>query len=197
MSSNPDSAALTSPRRAARTLLLLGATGLGALTLSATASAQTAPKPAATSAATSQATSAVAIEISAAIKGQIVGCPASLKLSPRAVCLYAQSAVASLRPLIAGKLSGRAVGTWKTTGKASTLLVRERANGPLGAFVLLSALNDKESLVVVDAAQAKATPDRRQTGHSGRCGQGSVLRAGPRSGRRGQRDQPGRRQITA
>ncbi|GGO31370.1 hypothetical protein [Deinococcus humi] len=156
---NSDSVALTPARHAARALLLLGASGLGALTLSAPASAQTAaPKPAATSAATTQAASAVAIEISAAIKGQIVSCPSSLKLSPRAVCLYTQTGAASLRPLIAGKLSGRAVGTWKTTGKASTLLVRERANGPLGAFVLLSALNDKESLVVVDAAQAKAAP---------------------------------------
>lgn len=155
----PTPASLTPARRAARKLLLLGAAGLGALTLSAPASAQTAaPKAAATSAATSQATSALAIEVSAAIKGQIVSCPSSLKLSPRAVCLYVKSGAASLRPLIAGKLSGRAVGTWKTTGKASTLLVRERADGPLGAFLLLSALNDKESLVVVDAAQAAAAP---------------------------------------
>lgn len=153
----PDPAAPTPARRAARTLLLLGATGLGALTLPA--SAQTAaPKAAPASAATTQAASAIAIEVSAAIKGQIVGCPSNLKLSPRAVCLYVQSGAPSLRPLIAGRLGGRAVGTWKTTGKASTLLVRERAGGPLGAFVLLSALNDRESLVVVDAAQAGAAP---------------------------------------
>ncbi|CAM3717397.1 hypothetical protein [Deinococcus frigens] len=147
-------------RSSARALLLSGATVLGALTLGA-ASAQTAaptPRPAASSAATTQAVSAISIEISAAAKGQIISCPASLKLSPRAVCLYAANGVATLRPVIAGKLSGRTVGGWKTTGKASTLLVSERAGGPLGAFVLLSALNDKESLVVVDAAQAKAAP---------------------------------------
>jgi hypothetical protein len=154
---NPDLAAPTSARRAARTLLLLGATGLGALTLGTPASAQTAaPKTTATSAATTQAASALAIEVSAALKGQIVSCPSSLKLSPRAVCLYVKNGASPLRPLIAGKLGARAVGTWKTTGKASTLLVRERVGGPLGAFILLSALNDKESLVVVDAAQAEA-----------------------------------------
>ncbi|CAM3159656.1 hypothetical protein DESA109040_00425 [Deinococcus saxicola] len=147
-------------RTPARAMLLSGAMSLGALTLGV-APAQTAtpaPKPAASSTATTQAASAIAIEVSAAVKGQIISCPATLKLSPRAVCLYAPSGVASLRPLIAGKLSGRTAGSWKTSGKASTLLVSQKAGGPLGAFVLLSALNDKESLVVVDAAQAKAAP---------------------------------------
>ncbi|MDV6374058.1 hypothetical protein [Deinococcus arenicola] len=168
MSSYPEMTCPTpvsTPRRgAARTLLL---TSLGALTLGL-ASAQTAapakpapttPRPAATSSATTQAASAIAVEISAAIKGQIITCPATLKLSPRAVCLYTQSGAASLRPVIAGKFSGRTVGAWTTTAKTSTLLLSERAGGPLGAYVLLSALNDKETLVAVDAAQVRpATP---------------------------------------
>ncbi len=155
MFSHSNLAHLPFRRTPARAMFLSGAMSLGALTLGG-ASAQTpAPKPGASSTATTQAASAIAIEVSAAVKGQIISCPATLKLSPRAVCLYAPSGVASLRPLIAGKLSGRA-GSWKTSGKASTLLVSQKAGGPLGAFVLLSALNDKESLVVVDAAQAKA-----------------------------------------
>lgn len=165
MSPHPKMTRLTLARGAARTLLLTGAASLGALTLGA-ASAQTAApakpapaRPAATSTATTQVASAIAIEISAAVKGQIISCPAALKLSPRAVCLYVPNGSATLRPLITGKLSGRTVASWKTTGKASTLLVSERAGGPLGAFVLLSALNDKESLVAVDAAQVRpATP---------------------------------------
>ena len=135
--------------RPPRTLTLLA---LAALTLGMQAgSAPTAP-----SSATSQAVSAVAVDISAAVRGQIVTCPAALKLSPSAVCLYVKSGAASLRPLIKGRLATRAVGEWKTAGKASTLLVSAKAGDPVGAFVLLSTLADQESLVVVDAVQARA-----------------------------------------
>lgn len=119
------------------------------------------PPKAATSGATTQAVSAVAVELSAAVRGQIVSCPAALKLSPRAVCLYVKSGSASLRPLIKGRLSGRAAGDWKTTGRSSTLLVSQKAGGAVGAFVLLSSLADQESLVVVDAVQAAAAPAAR------------------------------------
>ncbi|GGL72377.1 hypothetical protein GCM10010840_08150 [Deinococcus aerolatus] len=157
-------APLIFPRTSARTLMLAVAASLAAASLSGPSLAQTAaPRPAAASAATTQAASAVAVEISAAVRGQIISCPASLKLSPRAVCLYVPSGSASLRPLIAGKLSGRTAAGWKTTGKTSTLLVSQKAGGPLGAFVLLSALNDKESLVVVDAAQATPTAAKPAT----------------------------------
>lgn len=161
MSSHPKLALLSFRRTPARALLLAAAAALG---VAGSVSAQTAaPKTAAASGATTQAASAIAVEISAVIKGQIIGCPSSLKLSPRAVCLYVQGGAPTLRPLIAGKLSGRTAGAWKTTGKTSTLLVSQKAGGPLGAFVLLSALNDKESLVVVDAAQAAAATAKPAT----------------------------------
>ncbi|GHF33468.1 hypothetical protein HNQ07_000264 [Deinococcus metalli] len=134
-----------------------------ALTVGAHAGAQTTPaatppaQPAqAPSAATTQAVSAVAVDISAAVRGQIVGCPAALKLSPRAVCLYVKSGASTLRPLIKGRLAARAAGEWKTSGKASTLLVTAKVGDPVNAFVLLSALADQEALVVVDAVQARA-----------------------------------------
>lgn len=114
-----------------------------------------APK-ATTSAATTQMVSAVAIELSAAVRGQIVACPAALTLSPRAVCLYVKSGVASLRPLIKGRLARRAIGEWKTSGKYGTLLVAPQAGGAPSAFVMLSSLADQEALVAVDAVQVAA-----------------------------------------
>ncbi|THF70076.1 hypothetical protein E7T06_09230 [Deinococcus sp. Arct2-2] len=115
-----------------------------------------APLPGAASAATARAASAIAVEVGGVIKGQIVACPAALKLSVRAVCLYSKNSPASLRPLIRGKLAGRALGDWKTTGTSSTLLASETVNGPVGAFVLLRGLSATESLVVVDAVTASA-----------------------------------------
>ncbi|MVN85365.1 hypothetical protein GO986_01110 [Deinococcus sp. HMF7620] len=108
------------------------------------------------SAATTKAVSALSVEVSAAVKGRILTCPAALKLSAQAVCLYAQSAPASLRPLVRGKLSTRAQGDWKASGKSSVLLVKDAASGPVSAYVLLSPISDKETLVVVDTAQAQA-----------------------------------------
>ncbi len=177
MSPHPNLPHLPFRRTPAQALFLSAALSLGVL-LPGAASAQTAapaPKPATSSAATTEAASAIAIEVSAAVKGQIVSCPTGLKLSPRAVCLYVPSSVASLRPLIAGKLSGRTAGGWKTSGKANTLLVSQKAGGPLGAFVLLSALNDKESLVVVDAAQAKVAAAKPATPAGVTKGQPYVL----------------------
>lgn len=167
--------------RAALTLTLTSALSLAPLALAQTAPAAPVPAPttpatpapvtstpatpapaspsrATSSAATTQAVSAVAVELSAAVRGQIVSCPAALKLSPRAVCLYVKSGAASLRPLIKGRLARRAMGDWKTSGKSSTLLVSQQAGSAVGAFVLLSALADQESLVVVDAVQASAAP---------------------------------------
>lgn len=112
--------------------------------------------PARVAGTTTQAVSAVAVDISAAARGQIVTCPAALKLSASAVCLYVKSGASTLRPLIRGRLAGRAAGEWKTTGKASTLLVTAKVGQPVNAFVLLSALADQESLVVVDAVQVRA-----------------------------------------
>lgn len=169
----------TSTRAGLLTLLLTSALSLVPLALAQTAPAAPAPAPTApaspapttptpaapagspkatSSGATTQAVSAVAVELSAAVRGQIVSCPAALKLSPRAVCLYVKSGAASLRPLIKGRLTSRAVGDWKTSGKSSTLLVSQQAGRAVGAFVLLSSLADQESLVVVDAIQASAAP---------------------------------------
>jgi hypothetical protein len=144
------------PLRVATQALACLALGAAALSGSAHAQGTPAAPKATSSAATARAASAVAVEISAAVKGQIISCPAALKLSPSAVCLYVGSGATTLRPVISGRLSGRTVGSWKTAAKSSTLLVTETPGGPVGAFVLLSALNDKESLIVVDAAQGKA-----------------------------------------
>jgi len=120
--------------------------------------ASAAPAPgAAVSAATARAVSSVAIEISGTVKGQIVSCPRTLKVSAAAVCLYVQNAPASLRPLVRGKLGARALADWKTAGKASSLLVSGTANGPVAAFVLMAPLTERETLLVVDVAQAPAT----------------------------------------
>ncbi|PTA68100.1 hypothetical protein [Deinococcus arcticus] len=148
--------------------VLSAALTLGTALLLASAAAQTAapakpatpatPAKGVSSAATTKAVSALSIEVSRAVGGRILSCPDALKLSPRAVCLYSTQAQASLRPLLRGKLGARAQGEWKTTGKSNVLLVSEAAGAPVAAFVLLSPISDKETLVVVDAAQATATP---------------------------------------
>ncbi|UBV43284.1 hypothetical protein LAJ19_03455 [Deinococcus taeanensis] len=142
-------------------LLSLTLTALGAL-LGAPAVAQTAPAttpqaPArgVASATTSKAVSALSVEVGSVVKGRLMTCPAALKLSTSAVCLYVQTSSTTLRPLLRGKLSARASGDWKTTGKASVLLLKD-TSGAVNTFVMLSALADKETLVVMDAAQVKA-----------------------------------------
>ncbi|GGR90837.1 hypothetical protein [Deinococcus sedimenti] len=119
---------------------------LGPASLAQTAPATPTKAPAA-SATTNRGVSALAVEVGSVVKGRLMDCPESLKLSVNAVCLYVQTPAASLRPLVKGKLAARA-GDWKTTGKSSVLLVKDAAPN----FVLLSALGEKETLVVVDAA---------------------------------------------
>ncbi|MCD0162660.1 hypothetical protein IHN63_15330 [Deinococcus sp. 6YEL10] len=156
--------------RAAGTLTLMGAL------LAPVASAQTAPAPTtpvqtapvppaksapakvgSVSAVTDRAVSALAIEVSGVAKGRIVGCPAALKLSVNAVCVYSQSASGTLRPLLKGRLGARASGDWKSSGKSSVLLAAP-AGGKASAFVLLSPMSDTETLVVVDALKAAPAP---------------------------------------
>lgn len=144
------------------TLLGLGFSGFLSL-----AAAQTAPASPATpaaapkatvSAATARAASSLAVELSGAVKGQIVSCPGSLKVSAAAVCLYVKNSPASLRALVRGKLGARALGDWKTPSgsQASSLLVSGTANGPVAAYLLMAPLSTTETLLVVDAAQATA-----------------------------------------
>lgn len=127
--------------------------------------ATAAPRPAApgtgVSAATARAVSSVAVEISGTVKGQIVSCPKTLKVSAAAVCLYVQNTPASLRPLVRGKLGARALADWKTSGQASSLLVSGTPNGPVAAFVLMAPLAQRETLLVVDVAQAPASGTAR------------------------------------
>lgn len=149
----------------------LGLALLGPASLAQTAPTQTPPaqstpaqsapaapaKAPAASATTNRAVSALAVEVGAVVKGRLLDCPASLKLSGNAVCLYVQTPAATLRPLVKGRLAARA-GDWKITGKSSVLLVKDTPAN----FVMLSALNDKETLVVVDAAPtAKAAAPAR------------------------------------
>lgn len=137
------------------TLLIL----LGGASLAQTTPAKPGTPPTPASAATSRNTSALAIEVNGVIKGQFLDCPVALKLSPRAVCFFVKNTAANLRPLIKTKLAARAAGDWKTGGKSSVILVQDSANQE-GSFVLISALNDQESLVSFDAAQAKAAPPK-------------------------------------
>lgn len=146
-------------------LALLGPASLAQTAPAQSAPAQSAPaapaKAPAASATTNRAVSALAVEVGSVVKGRLLDCPASLKLSGNAVCLYVQTPAATLRPLVKGKLAARA-GDWKTTGKASVLLVKDAPAN----FVMLSALNDKETLVVVDAAptaKAAAAPTKVAT----------------------------------
>nr|RIY04587.1 hypothetical protein D3W47_11260 [Deinococcus sp. RM] len=142
-------------------LALFGPASLAQTAPTQTAPAQSAPaapaKAPAASATTNRAVSALAVEVGSVVKGRLLDCPASLKLSGNAVCLYVQTPAAALRPLVKGRLAARA-GDWKTTGKASVLLVKDTPAN----FVMLSALNDKETLVIVDAAPtAKAAAPAR------------------------------------
>lgn len=107
------------------------------------------------SAATNRTVSALAINISKTIQGQILSCPKTLKVSPLAVCLYSKSAIATARSGVRGVVGSQAIGDWKTAGQASSLLVQDAPGGNLAAFVLLTPLAAQETLVVVDAAQAK------------------------------------------
>ena len=121
--------------------------------------AQTAPAARPTnpaSGATNRVASAVAVTVSKAVSGQIVGCPAGLKVSAQAVCLYSKQAAATVRPAVRGALGTLVLGDWKTSGQASSLLVRASAGGPLGAYVLLSPVTAQETLLVVDAAAPSA-----------------------------------------
>lgn len=160
-------------RRAARirlvTMLLLGSAASAQTTAPATpapAPAPTAPAPATpaaagakvvTSGATARATSALAVELSGALKGKFIDCPAALKLSTSAVCLYVKTPATSLRPLIKGRLAARAVTDWKSSGKVSSLLIRETASGAVNTFLVLTSLTEQESLLSLDAVQARAS----------------------------------------
>lgn len=162
--------------RAAGTLTLLGAllapvasaqtappqtapaqTGPAQTTPAQTTPAQAAPAKGSVSAATDRAVSALAIEVSGVAKGRIVSCPAALKLSVNAVCVYSQSAAGTLRPLVKGRLGARASGDWKSSGKSSVLLAAP-AGGKASAFVLLNPMSDTETLVVVDTLKAAPAP---------------------------------------
>ncbi|GAA5531666.1 hypothetical protein Dalu01_00039 [Deinococcus aluminii] len=138
----------------------LGVAGAQGTTTPATTPAAPARPATATPVAanTARTVSSVAVEISGTVKGQIVACPKTLKVSAAAVCLYVQNTPASLRPLVRGRLGARALGDWKTSsnGQASSLLVSGTPGGPLGAFVLMAPLTERETLLVVDTAQAPA-----------------------------------------
>lgn len=125
--------------------------GLSVLALLGTANAQTAK----VSSATNKVVSGLAIEVSGAIKARMTSCPSKLKLSASAICLYAQNTPANLRPLIRNALGGRALGEWKQLKTASSLLVSGSNNGPLNAYVFMTPLSDKETLLVLDQASAK------------------------------------------
>ncbi|RJF73829.1 hypothetical protein D3875_16855 [Deinococcus cavernae] len=111
------------------------------------------PKTARVMATTHRTVSALSVGISKAVKGQLLTCPRALKVSPLAVCLYTKSPVNTVRPAVRGVVGPQALGDWKTSAQASSLLVQEGGN--LAAYVLLSNLSPQETLVVIDAVQAK------------------------------------------
>ncbi|MFC4455727.1 hypothetical protein [Deinococcus sonorensis] len=137
--------------RIALTFSMLVASGLPL------ASAQTATPstPAArTVTAASGEVSALAVEISGAVKGRLIDCPAQLKLSTGSVCLYSQNVLPALRTLIRSKVATRAVGAWKTdpADKASSLLLR---TGNATISVLLARLSAQETLVILSPLQTQ------------------------------------------
>lgn len=103
----------------------------------------------------SQAASALAIDLGSATKGRLLPCPSKLNLSAQALCLDAPQSAASVREAISIKLGSRALGDWKTVGKASRLLVKQ---GGSGFVVLLAHLSDKETLVIAQPAPSRALP---------------------------------------
>ena len=152
-------------------LALLLSTGLALAQTAAPTAPATAPAPQAApattkpttpvSAATSKTVSALSIGISKAVKGQMLSCPKTLKVSSQAVCLYTKTAASTVRPAVRGVVGAQALGDWKTSGQASSLLVQDGGN--LSAYVLLSALAPQETLIVIDAAQAKTTAAKPAT----------------------------------
>lgn len=144
-----------SPRAALLLGALLSAPALAQTSPAAPATTPAVPVKGASSSATSRPVSALAVEVSTVVGGRIVSCPAALKLSVNAVCLYSQSGAATLRPLLKGKLAARA-GDWKTTGNSSLLTATTTAGSAANAFVLLSPLGDRETLVVVDSLKVAA-----------------------------------------
>lgn len=147
----------------AAALLTLSAALLGAAQAQQTqpaqarpAQAQPAQAPAGkppVSAQTDRQISALAVSVGKVATGRLVACPAGLRLSPNAVCLYSPVAAGGLRPLIRGAVS--AEGDWKTSGQAAALAVKQGSATP-NAYVLLVPLSAKESLLVMDRAGASS-----------------------------------------
>lgn len=131
------------------------------------APAQTAPAPTApatpsqaapraavpTSAATSRTVSVLSVAISKAVKGQMVSCPKTLKVSAAAVCLYVKSGAAPLKPTVKSAVGSRALGDWKASGQSSGLVIQEA--GQPSALVMLTPLAAQETLILVEAVQAR------------------------------------------
>lgn len=132
------------------------------------------PPSASAPAASTAALSALAVELSSAVKGRLVDCPKSLKVNRGAYCLYTQSTLATLRPLVRGRLGTRALGDWKTSadGKTSSLLLR---TGTLNGYVLIGSLGTDALLVVDTVAAAPAAAARPATPQGVVRGQPYVL----------------------
>ncbi|WP_148234904.1 hypothetical protein [Deinococcus maricopensis] len=99
----------------------------------------------------SSANAALGVEVSRAIGGRLVTCPAKLNVTAQAVCLYVPGTLDANKAKVKARLGARAIGDWKTSGKTASLVVRE---GNVGSYVLLAQLGASELLVIVDSPKA-------------------------------------------
>lgn len=90
----------------------------------------------------------------------MVSCPKTFKVSSQAVCLYVKSGLAVLKPTVRNAVGSRVYGDWQNKASSSSLLVQE--SGKIAGFVLLSSLTPQETLILVDAAQARPAPATAQ-----------------------------------
>ncbi|WP_027481949.1 stalk domain-containing protein [Deinococcus pimensis] len=95
-----------------------------------------------------------AVELNSVLAGRIVDCPASLKVTPDAVCLLATGQANTFRTRIKAKLAGRVVEDWKTSanGQSSSLVFQ---SGNALSYVLLAQTNATDVLAIVDATAIK------------------------------------------
>lgn len=119
--------------------------------LGSTALAQQ-PSTSSTSGVPTSAAATAAVDVNSAIGGRVIACPKGLRISPEAVCLFANATVESLKPRVKAKLGNRVIEDWKTrTGSQNASLLFRTGNDI--TYVLL-AQTQNSVLAVIDAPAA-------------------------------------------
>lgn len=140
--------------------------------------AQTSTTPAPTNSVPTSAAANAAVDVNAAIGGRIIACPQGLRISPQAVCLFANGNVDALKPRVKARLGERVIEDWRTrTGsRNASLLFR---NGNDITYVLLAQANPTTVLAIIDApaTAAQAAPAGQGTAAAGTTGQAAPTAA--------------------